>query len=70
MLNRLCKLSIVGTFFSSPPPLIIVNNCPHMYNTGFFPDYCLLSVTDGSIWIPYLARYLERVKELNFQVVK
>jgi len=30
-----------------------------MHNTGFFPDCHLLSLTDGSIWIPYLARYSE-----------
>ena len=41
-----------------------------MHNTGFFPDCCLLSVTDGCIWIPYLARYYEIFKKPNFQVVK
>jgi len=30
-----------------------------MHNTGFFQDCYLLSVTDGSIWIPHLARYSE-----------
>jgi len=41
-----------------------------MHNTGFFPNCCLLSVTNGSIWIPYLARYSEIFKKPNFQVVK
>jgi len=41
-----------------------------MHNTGSFPDCCLLSVTDGCIWIPYLARYLEIFKKPNFKVVK
>jgi len=41
-----------------------------MHNTGFFPDCYPLSVTDGSIWIPYLARYSEILKKPNFQVVK
>jgi len=44
--------------------LIIVDNSPNMHNTGFFPDYYyLLSVTNGSIWIPYLARYSEIFKK-------
>jgi len=37
-----------------------------MHNTGFFPDCQLLSVTDGSIWIPYLTRYSEIFKKPNF----
>ena len=41
----------------------------NLHNTGFFPDYNLLSVTDGSIWIPYLARHSEIFKKPNFQVV-
>ena len=41
-----------------------------MHNTGFFPDCYLLSVTDGSISIPYLARYSEIFKKPNFQAVK
>jgi len=41
-----------------------------MHNTGLFPDCRILSVTDGCIWIPYLARYLEIIKKPNFQVVK
>ena len=45
-------------------PLIIVDNRPNMHNTGFFPDcYYLLSVTNGSIWIPYLTRYSEIFKK-------
>ena len=51
-------------------PLIIVGNSPNMHNTGFFPDCHLLSLTDGSIWIPYLARYSEIFKKSDFQVVK
>jgi len=51
-------------------PLIIVDNCPHMHNTGFFPNCSLLSATNGSIWIPYLARYSEIFKKPNLQVVK
>jgi len=51
-------------------PLIIVDNSPNLHNTGFFPDCFLLSVTNGSIWIPYLARYSEIFKKPNFQVVK
>jgi len=47
-----------------------VDNSPHMHNTGFFPDCYLLSVTDGYIWIPYLARYLEIFKKPYFQAVK
>ena len=50
--------------------MIIVDNIPNMHNTGFFPDCYLLSVIDGSIWIPHFARYLEIFKKLNFQVVK
>jgi len=41
-----------------------------MHNTGFLPDCQLLSVTDGSIWIPYLPRYLEIFQKPNFHVVK
>jgi len=41
-----------------------------MHNIGFFPDCHLLSVTDGSIWIPSLARYSEIFEKPNFQVVK
>jgi len=41
-----------------------------MHDTGYFPDCYLLSVTDRSIWIPYLARYSEIFKKPNFQVVK
>jgi len=56
-------------------PLIIVDNSPNMYNTCFFPDCLLLSVTDGSIWIPYFARarlgYSDMIfKKPNFEVVK
>ena len=59
------------TFLSDhSPPLIIVDNSPNMHNTGLFPDCQLLSLTHGSIWIPYLARYSEIFKKLNFQVVK
>jgi len=47
-----------------------VDHSPLMHNTGFFPDCQLLSVTDGSIWIPYLARYPEIFQKPNFQVVK
>jgi len=66
MLNRLGNLSIIGTFLTArSPPLIILDNSPHMHNTGFFSDCCLLSVTDGSIWIPYLARYSEMFKKPN-----
>jgi len=50
--------------------LIIVDNSPNMHNTGFFPDCYLFSVTNGSIWIPHLARHLEIFKKPNFQVVK
>ena len=50
-------------------PLIIVDNSPHMHNTGFFPDCCLLSVTNGSSSTPYLARYSEIFKKPNFQAV-
>ena len=32
---------------------MFVDNSPNMHNTGFFPDSYLLSVTDGSIWIPW-----------------
>jgi len=49
--------------------LIFVDNSPSMHNTDFFPDSYLLSVTNGSIWIPYLARYSEIFKKPNFQVV-
>ena len=71
MLNCLGNLSIIGTFLiSSLPPLIIVDNSPNMHNTSFFADCFLLSVTDGSIWIPYLAIYSETFKRPNFQVVK
>jgi len=41
-----------------------------MHNTGFFPDCHLLSLTGGSIWMPYLARYSEIFKKFYFQVVK
>ena len=41
----------------------------NLHNTGFFPDYYLLSVTDESIWIPYLARYSEIFKKPNLQLV-
>jgi len=51
-------------------PLMIVDNSPNMHTTGLFPDGYLLSVTDGSIWIPYLARYLQTLMKPNFQVVK
>jgi len=51
-------------------PLIIVDNSPNMHNTGFFPDCYILSVTDGSLWIPFLARYSEIFKKPNFQVIK
>jgi len=37
-----------------------------MHNTGFFPDCHLLSLTNGSIWILYLARYSEIFKKPNF----
>jgi len=36
-----------------------------MHNTVFFPDCFLLSAIDGSIWIPYLARYSEIFKKPN-----
>jgi len=49
---------------------MIVDNSPNMHTTGLFPDGYLLSVTDGSIWIPYLARYLQTLMKPNFQVVK
>jgi len=49
---------------------MIVDNSPNVHNTGFFLDCHLLSVTDGSICIPYLARYLEIFREPDFQVVK
>jgi len=65
------NLRLIGTFLIRfLPPLIIVENSPNMHNTGFFPDCYLLSVTDGSIWIPYLARYSEIFKKPNFEVVK
>jgi len=56
-------------------PLIIVDDSPNMHNTGSVPDCCLLSVTNGSICIPYLtrpylARYSEIFKKPNFQVIK
>jgi len=41
-----------------------------MHDTGYFPDCYLLSVTDRSIWIPYLARYSEIFKKTNFEEVK
>ena len=49
----------------APPPPIIVDNCPHMHKTGFFPNCYLLSVTDGSIWLPYLA-HIRRIQETQF----
>jgi len=52
-----------------PLPLIIVQNSPNMHNTGFFPDCHLLSLTNGSIWIPYLARYSLIFRKPIFQVV-
>jgi len=52
------------------PPLVIVDNSPNMHNTGFFPDCHLFSLTDGSIWILYLARYSKIFKKPNCQVVK
>ena len=71
MSNRLGNLSIISTLLIARSlPLIIVDNCPHMHTTGFFPDCWLLSVTNGCIWIPYLARYLEIFKKPNLQVVK
>jgi len=36
-----------------------VDNSSNKHHTGFFPDCHLLSLIDGSIWIPYLARYSE-----------
>jgi len=51
-------------------PLMIVDNSLNMHTTGFFPDGYLLSVTDGSIWIPHLDRFLEILMKPNFQVVK
>jgi len=39
-----------------------------MHNAGFFPDCHLLSLINGSIWIPYLARYSEVIKKPNFQL--
>ena len=51
-------------------PKIIVDNSPNMHNTGFFPDCYLLSLTDGSILIPYLARYSKIFKKPNFQAIK
>jgi len=69
MLNRLGNLAWVALFWSARSlPLIIVDNCPNMHNTDFFPICYFLSVTDGSIWIPYLARYSEIFKKPNFQV--
>ena len=66
VLMRQGNLSITGTFLIRMlPPLIIVDNSN---NKGFLPDCYLLSVTDGSIWIPYLARYLEIFKKPDFQV--
>jgi len=50
--------------------LIIMDNSPNMHNTGFFSNSYLLSITYGSIWIQYPARYLEIFKKPNFQVVK
>jgi len=56
--------------------MIIVDsddNSPNMHNTGFsvkLSDCLLLSVTNGSIWIPYLAKYLEIFKKPNLEVVK
>jgi len=71
MLNCLGNLSIIGTFLIILlPPVMIADNNPHLHNTGYFLDCYLLSVTDRSIWIPYLARYSERIKKHNFQVVK
>ena len=49
-------------------PLIIVGNSPNMRETGFFLDCWLLFITDGYIWIPYLARYPEKFTKPSFQV--
>jgi len=46
--------------------LIIVVNSPNMHNTGFFLDCLLLSVSNGFIWMLYLARYSEILKIPNF----
>jgi len=71
VLMRQGNLSMGGTFFIRLlPPLIIVDNSFNMQNTGFFSDSYLLSVTNGSIWIPYLATYSKIFKKPNFQVIK
>jgi len=51
-------------------PPIIVDNCPNIHNTCFFPGCHLLYLTNGSIWILNLARHSEINKKPNFQVVK
>jgi len=73
MLNWQGSFSMTGTFLIRLSLLEIIvdsDNSSNIHNTGFFPDCQLLSVTDGSICIPYLARYSEIFKEPNFQVVK
>ena len=47
-----------------PLPLIIVDNSHNMQNTGFFPDYHLLSVTDRSMWLPYSDEHFEFISSL------
>jgi len=71
VLMRQGNLSMNGMFLISllPPP-DNRDDSPNMHNASFFLDCYLLLVTDGSIWIPYLARYSEIFKKPNFQVVK
>jgi len=57
------NLCMTGTFLR-----VIVDSSRNMHNTGILPDCHPLSVTDGSLWIPYLARYLEILKKPNLQV--
>jgi len=40
-----------------------------MHNTGYFPECYPFSVTNGSMWIPYLAKYSEIFNKPNFQVL-
>jgi len=51
-------------------PLNFVDNSPNMHNTCFFSDCLLLSVTNGSIWIPHPAKYSEIFEKHNREVVK
>jgi len=68
--NRAIFPSLALSWLDRSVTLIIVDASPNLHNTGFFPDCYLLWVTDGSIRMPYLARYSEIFKKLNFQVVK